>query len=539
MSHLHLRQILGRQSEAHALLAALATTLGGSVTVEDANGRVLHGAGAAAGALRVPVMTGEINLGWVAGDGQAEVIAQVIEHLVAKEVERRALGTEVLHLYREVNLIYSFSEKLAALLDVERVVRLTLDEARHLIGATDGAILLLDDAGETLDVLASFGDELSALTSYRKTQGIVGAVASTGVAEIVNDVESDARRIVRDTKVRALIAAPLKVGERVLGVIALGSTGTMSYKAAELKLLNTLALQTATAIENARLFERAIQAARERERLLALNKEAEIARARLEGELDLAARIQVGLFPAILPSADGYEIAARNRPARRCGGDYYDVLEIANGGGGDMAEARLLLCVADVAGKGLPAALVMANMQATLRALLGRTASLTELAEEASRLLYGSTTPEKYVTAALAELELASGAIAFVSAGHVDNLILRANGDAVKMSSTGAPLGLLPPGLPITQSAHRLEPGDLLVLFSDGVTEAADESDREFGEERLLGVLRRTAGLPLANIVSAAVEAIDRFAGGAPQFDDITMLAVRRGGPPTVSVRSA
>jgi GAF domain-containing protein len=133
-------------------------------------------------------------------------------------------------------------------------------------------------------------------------------------------VEVDPRRIVRDTKVRALIAAPLKVGERVLGIIALGSTKTTSYKAAELKLPNTLALQTATAIENARLFERTIHAARERERLLALNKEAEIARARLEGELDLAPRIQAGLFPAILPSVDGYEIAARNRSARRCGG---------------------------------------------------------------------------------------------------------------------------------------------------------------------------------------------------------------------------
>ena len=310
---------------------------------------------------------------------------------------------------------------------------------------------------------------MSSLPAYRKTQGILGAIASSGVAEIVNDVDLDPRRVVRDTKMRALIAAPLKVGERVLGVIALGSTATTSYTAGELKLLNTLALQTATAIENARLFERTIQAARERERLLALNKAAEIARAKLESELDLAARIQAGLFPAILPSVAGYEIAARNRPARRCGGDYYDALEVGGVSGG-----RLLLCVADVAGKGLPAALVMANMQATLRALLGRTDSLTELAEEASRLLYGSTTPEKYVTAALAELELASGAISFVSAGHVDNIILRANGDAVKMSSTGTPLGLLPPGLPFTRSSHRFDPGDLLVLFSDGVVNAVE-----------------------------------------------------------------
>ena len=112
----------------------------------------------------------------------------------------------------------------------------------------------------------------------------------------------------------------------MIGIIALGSTMPMAYTAGELKLLNTLALQTATAIENARLFERTLQAARERERLLALHQEAELARAKLESEMLLAARIQQDLFPAALPQVDGYELAARNRPARRCGGDYYDAL---------------------------------------------------------------------------------------------------------------------------------------------------------------------------------------------------------------------
>ena len=126
-------------------------------------------------------------------------------------------------------------------------------------------------------------------------------VAETGVAEVVNDVEEDPRRSVRDTTLRALVTAPLKVGERVIGVVALGNSAPMAYTAAELKLLTTLALQAATAIENARLFERTIQAARERERLLALHKDSEVARAKLESELTLAARIQADLFPASLP----------------------------------------------------------------------------------------------------------------------------------------------------------------------------------------------------------------------------------------------
>ena len=127
-----------------------------------------------------------------------------------------------------------------------------------------------------------------------------------------------------------------------------------------------------------------MQAAHERERLLALHKETEVARAKLESELTLAARIQADLFPAELPVLAGYDLAARNRPARRCGGDYYDALSLRTG----ARPADLLLCVADVSGKGLPAALVMSNMQATLRALLGRTASLPALAEQSSELLF-------------------------------------------------------------------------------------------------------------------------------------------------------
>ena len=332
------------------------------------------------------------------------------------------------------------------------------------------------------------------------------------------------------TALKALICAPMKVGERVIGLIALGSTVPMAYTAAELKLVNTLALQTATAIENARLFERTIQAAQEREQLLALHQAAELARAKLESEMKLAARIQADLFPAELPRPDGYHLAARNRPARRCGGDYYDALTLAgpSTGSGQAGTERLLLCVADVSGKGLPAALLMSNMQATLRALLGRIPSLPMLAGHASDLLYAATSPEKYVTAALAELEVGTGGLRFVGAGHLDNVILRADGSIVPLASTGAPLGLLPPGLPYGETSEVLRPGDALVLYSDGVTDAQDASDEEFGEARLHEVLRAVAGQPTGAIIDAVFESIETFVADTPQFDDMTMLVVRR-----------
>jgi serine phosphatase RsbU (regulator of sigma subunit)/putative methionine-R-sulfoxide reductase with GAF domain len=523
MSRVGLKQVIGRSAKARALVEAVSAAIGIAIAIEDGDGGLLHGEASAAHTQRHAVSSEEAEIGWVSGGDGAGAVALLLDHLVSQQVERKALGAEVLHLYREINLIYNFSEKLAALLDVERVAALTLQQARQMIVATDGVIMLLDEGTGVLTSVAGFGDEMPVLQGFRRGHGIVGTIVANGVGEIVNDVDLDPRRITEHTTVKALIAAPLRVGERVTGVIAIGSTLPMAYTAAELKLLNTLALQTATALENARLFERTVQAAQERERLLALHQEVEVARAKLESEMKLAARIQNDLFPPQMPVIAGYDLAARNRPARQCGGDYYDAIAI---GAGDSS--RLLLCVADVAGKGLPASLVMSNMQATLRALLGRADSLAALAGEASDLLFASTAPEKYVTAAFADLELRTGAIHFVGAGHVDTLILRANGEAVRLGSTGTPLGLLPLLLPYGAVDLMLGRGDTLVLFSDGVTEAQNTEEEEYGEARLVDCLRDVSDQPAAVMIERLMASIDAFAAGAPQFDDITLLIARR-----------
>ena len=132
---------------------------------------------------------GEASLGFVRGPERTRAVATLLEHLAQREADRKALGAEVLHLYREINLIYSFSEKLAALLDLERVAALTLQEARHLIVATDGVVMLLDEATGALTSVAGFGDELTALEGFRRGHGIIGGVAASGIGEVVNDVD--------------------------------------------------------------------------------------------------------------------------------------------------------------------------------------------------------------------------------------------------------------------------------------------------------------------------------------------------------------
>lgn len=520
MARINLKHLVGDGAAPRPLIDALMRALGGSVAIADHAGTPLFG-GAVNGSRRVPLLLDDREVGAVTGEPHAGVIAELVQFLVTQEAERKSLGAEVLSLYREVNLIYGFSEKLAALLDLGRVCQLTMQEARHLIVATDGAILLLDETTQLLTSIATFGDELSRLPPFALGQGIVGSVAATGVGEIVNDVTGDPRRLNPVVDVRSLVCTPLKVGERVTGVIVLASTLPMAYAARELKLLTTLALQTATAIENARLFERTVQSALERERLLALNKEAEVARAGYERELELAARIQADLFPAALPHLNGYDLAARNRPARRCGGDYYDALALP-------ADGAVLLCVADVSGKGLPASLLMSHTQATLRALLGRAGSLQELAGHANTLLHGCSAANKYVTAALLELTPASGRATYVSAGHICSLHVTRDGTLRRLDSTGPPLGLLPLDAPYASEAVTIEPGECIVLCSDGVTDAQNGVDEEFGDERLASIVVECRHQSASEMVSRVFAAIDDFAGAAPQFDDITLMIVKR-----------
>ncbi len=220
--------------------------------------------------------------------------------------------------------------------------------------------------------------------------------------------------------------------------------------------------------------------------------EREQEKARMEQELALAADIQKGLFPERLPSIAGYDIAARNRPAQLCGGDYYDVIAIDNENGDGSSRRSYLLCVADVAGKGLDASLLMSNMQATLRALTGRLPSLVELASQINERLYEASPSNKFVTAILLEINPETGEGRYVNAGHNQCVILRHEGGGLDLlESTGLPFGVMPEDMlrtldkPYEERPFQLRADDLLALYSDGVPEAYNEQEQEWGEAKL------------------------------------------------------
>jgi serine phosphatase RsbU (regulator of sigma subunit) len=504
MSRVTLGALIRKRRDVASVVSALVRGIDGGLAIEDVDGEVLIGE-RNGGSRSVVTIDGE-PLGWVRGGAQAEAVAALLAHLAAEEAERKTLANEVLHLYREVNLMYSFSEKLASTLDVETVTALTIAEARHLIVATDGAVLLFDDDA-SLRPVAVFGDV------YAKAlpDGLLASIAASRQGEIINDVRADGRYDSDGHHVASLICTPLRVKERVTGLIALSSSVPVTYTAADLKLLNTLALQTASAVENARLFARTVQAARDRERLAALHK-----------ELEVAGQIQRAIVPSEYPAFPGradFDVRASMAPARMVGGDFYDYFLID--------QDRLGFVIGDVSGKGVPSALFMAVCRTLIKATARDVASPEACLERVNRVLASEGVPSMYVTVFYGVLDTRTGDVVFCNAGHNPPCVLRGDGSVEPLAQTGGMvLGLFENA--VYEAGHVvLGSGDGLFAYTDGVTEASNLAEEEFTLGRLQRCLARCGGLGLDAVIRTVGEEIAAFVGGAPQADDITMLALR------------
>lgn len=270
MTQKTLRRILSRRGDAALLIDDLTHVIDTPVAVWDADGNLLLGA-----ALtdpeemrqRHPVLCDGEVIGWTSGGDSARPVASLLAGLVAREAEKNELLDEILDLYRQVNLLFNLSEKLAASLKLDAVARTTLDEASRLIEATGGAVVLLDKGREPLPV-AAVGQGIPPQLDLESQSDIVSAVVAGARAEIVNDVRLDRRHVEGKDSIRSLICAPLTSKNRAIGAIVIVSQVPVTYTAADLKLLNALGSQAAPAIENALLYERTLREAQEREERL-------------------------------------------------------------------------------------------------------------------------------------------------------------------------------------------------------------------------------------------------------------------------------
>jgi sigma-B regulation protein RsbU (phosphoserine phosphatase) len=254
-------------------------------------------------------------------------------------------------------------------------------------------------------------------------------------------------------------------------------------------------------------------------RNLALAEEA-ARRRELEKEMALAREIQLALLPDHLPEIPGYSVFATNDASRAVSGDFYEFL------GRDDSDEQVVV-IADVSGKGMAASLLAASFDALLMGPIEVGHPPDLLCSRVSRRLFMKTPPERYVTAFIAALDPASGRLSYTNAGHNPGLLVRADGNVQRLEANGLPLGLFPV-VEYERVETTLAPGDLLVLYTDGITEAANPKEEEYGLDRLQAVVRRYSREPLVALAVAIETAVEVFADGTPFGDDRTLVMVRR-----------
>ena len=299
----------------------------------------------------------------------------------------------------------------------------------------------------------------------------------------------------------ARAALPLKSQGETEGILLIGERLQYGIDAEDLEYLGALGALAISSLENARLLDEMIE------------------KRRLEEDLRIAWEIQQQLLPSSLPEITGYSIFAGTLPARQVGGDCYDVISIPDG--------RLLIAIADVSGKGTPASLLMANVQAALRALAPLGLSLDELAGRVNDLIHDNTAPDKFITAFIALLDPDSGRLEYVNAGH--NPPFHVTGEEITpLSEGGLILGVMPTTIPYLVGACELKEGEGVVMYTDGVSEAMNDQRDEYGDDRLIDLLRKECSSPADRIFNQVQEDVRQHVGNAAQSDDITIIALTR-----------
>lgn len=381
---------------------------------------------------------------------------------------------------------------------LEELFPLIMDLSVEAVCAGRGVLMTLE--GEELQVRAHRGDGFKISNTVRDR--VLKEKASLLVRDAQLDQALREQMSIVEQKVRSMIAVPLQTNDRVIGLIYVDSPHLIrEFSREDLNLLTVMANVAAIRIEHARLNE---------------IEEAERAMAK---DMQQAALIQNGLLPSRPPVVAGLDIAGKTTPCRTVGGDYFDFLTFPDG--------RVGMLVGDVAGKGMPAALLMSSLQARVQVLFEEPDDLARKIGRLNKAICAKCPDNRFITFFMAIADPSSGELVFTNAGHNPPLVVRAAGGFETLKGGGVILGILPMAT-YQESRVQLEPGDILVLFSDGVTEAVNPQDEDFGDDRLANLVKSLSDRPAAEIVEAIDSAVTEFTQGAPAADDITVVVVRR-----------
>jgi len=412
----------------------------------------------------------------------------------------------------KLRMLLDITNKISRSLDLQEVLNLVMDTLDSLIPYDAAGIFVLQCVDKDLvpegeepctfksEAVRGYDiDELSDL-HLKLGEGFIGSVAVSGEPIISLDVRDDPVYVNARDRTRSEMVAPIISNDEVIGVFDLESDELNAYSADDLDVLMLLASQVAIIIEKVMLHEQLIE------------------KKRLEGQLEVARQVQLELLPASDPDLPGYDISAYNFPTEEVSGDYYDWVPIY--------DDQIGIVIADVSGKGVPAALLMAFLRASLRAATHVGYATNVSMAKVNFLLWESIERNQFVTAFYGILDAANRTLSYSNAGHNPPLLLNAEGKTRYIHRGEQPLGMFR-DTRYHEYYLSFEPGDVLVLYTDGVTEALNPAGEEFGRERLAEAVKKNYSLPARELIAAVETAVLDWTNGAGANDDVTFFVIK------------
>ena len=439
-------------------------------------------------------------------------IIRTLSLLLAKAIETRDVVNETVERYREINLLYQIGETIGTCLDPRKIPQLVLLEANRCIQAEAGFVLLASDKfNESTDRCSNY--EIKASAGNKEYLQVLQQVSKQVIDEVIETKQPvittfpwATKHAVGDKELfAAILSVPFQVGERTQGMIVLGRMADQNiFTAGEMKLLLAVASQASIALETVRLHLE------------------EIKKQRLEGELAISRQIQLSLLPDTSPTAVGWDFAALYQAARQVGGDLYDFLQLPN------QPNTMGLLIADVAGKGIPAALFMAFCRTILRVEAMTGDPPAQVLKRTNQLILQNNRSGLFLTAFYALLNQQNGVLVYANGGHNPPLWFRSeNGECQELTSQGHLIGLFRDVNP-EERQIEVRPGDILVFYTDGITEARDKDGNFFGEERLVSSIMENKEAGAGDILDKILTATNEFIGSLQQSDDFTLFVIKR-----------
>jgi len=402
----------------------------------------------------------------------------------------------------EAKSLYEVGIALSGSLELDELMNKILASLSKVIACDIAMIYLVDPENGTIHQISTIGldDFPTDQLRLKIGQGICGRVAETGDGIIVSDVNQNTDYIACRTTTKSEMAVPLKFNNVVVGVLNVESDQSDAYKDHELELMNAFASLAAVSIERAKLHKQMLSARR------------------LEHEIAIARRIQKTFLPSGNPRIEGFDIAGFNIPSDEVGGDYYDFIPIV--------ENQYGIAIGDVSGNGIPASLIMAAFRASLKAEIRNNFAIRAILSKVNNLLFESIDRERYVTAAYGVLDSKNKIFTYSNAGHNPPILLRESGELQYLNEGGMALGIFANST-YEENSILLKSGDIVLLYTDGVTEVKNENDIEFNEQRLIDAAKKTRDKPAAKIIEYIVDQAEKFKKDSKFIDDLTLIVLK------------